>query len=56
MLMIGTETPNGLTLKVLLDFTLLNPLLVQILDELLPLHPVDERADVAAVAEERSAR
>lgn len=40
----------------LLDVALLDPLLVQILDELLPLHPVDERTDVPAVAEEGSAR
>lgn len=42
--------------KVLLDVTLLNPLLIQILDELLPLHPVDEWTDVTAVSEEGSAR
>lgn len=40
----------------LLDFTLLDSLLVQVLDELLPLHPVDEWADFAAVAKEGSAR
>lgn len=40
----------------LLDFTLLDSLLIQVLDELLPLHPVDEWADFAAVAEEGSAR
>ncbi|TNN47870.1 hypothetical protein EYF80_041921 [Liparis tanakae] len=39
----------------LLDVALLDPLLVQVLDELVSLHPVDERADVAAVAEERPA-
>lgn len=42
--------------KVVLDVALLNPLLVQVLDELLPLHPVDEGTDVAAVSEEGSAR
>lgn len=40
----------------LLDFTLLDSLFIQILDELLSLHPVDERADVAAVAKKRPAR
>lgn len=40
----------------LLDVTLLNSLLIQVFNELLPLHPVDERADFAAVAEEGSAR
>lgn len=39
----------------LLDFTLLDSLFIQILDELLSLHPVDERADIAAVSEERPA-
>lgn len=43
-------------LKVLLDLSLLNPLLVQILDELVTLHPVDERTDVSAVSEEGAAR
>lgn len=43
-------------LKVLLDVALLDPLLIQILDELLPLHPVDEWTDVSAVSKERSAR
>lgn len=43
-------------LKALLDLSLLNPLLVQILDELVTLHPVDERTDVSAVAEEGAAR
>ncbi|TNN29553.1 hypothetical protein EYF80_060298 [Liparis tanakae] len=42
--------------RVLLDVALLNALLVQVLDELVALHPVDERTDVAAVAEERPAR
>ena len=39
-----------------LDVTLLDALLVQVLDELLALHPVDERADVSTVAEEGAAR
>ena len=39
----------------LLDVTLLDSLFIQVLYELLPLHPVDERADVAAIAEKRSA-
>lgn len=43
-------------LKVLLDVTLLNALLIQILDELLPLHPVYKWTDVSAVSKERSAR
>lgn len=49
---------KGLKLQqcVLLDVAFLNSLLIQVLDELLPLHPVDERAGVAAVAEERPAR
>lgn len=42
--------------EVLLDLSLLNPLLVQILDELVALHPVDERTDVSAVPEEGAAR
>lgn len=46
----------GLTLTLLLHFGLLNALLIQILDELLPLHPVDKWTDVSAVSEERSAR
>lgn len=45
-----------LMLKLLLDVTLLNALLVQVLDELLPLHPVDERTDVPAVSKEGPAR
>lgn len=40
----------------LLDFTLLDSLLIQVLDELLSLHPIDEWADFTAVAEEGSAR
>lgn len=40
----------------LLDVAFLNSLFIQVLDELLPLHPVDEWAGVAAVAEERPAR
>lgn len=40
----------------LLDVALLDPLFVQVLHELLPLHPVDDRAGVAAVAEEGPAR
>ena len=47
---------SGVMLKVLLDIALLNALLIQILNELLALHPVDERTDVAAVSEEGSAR
>lgn len=43
-------------LKALLDLSLLNPLLIQILDELVTLHPVDERTDVSAVPEEGAAR
>lgn len=43
-------------LKALLDLSLLNPLLVQILDELVTLHPVDERTDVSTVPEEGAAR
>ena len=43
-------------MSILLDVTLLDPLLVQILDELLSLHPVDERAGISAVAEESPAR
>lgn len=43
-------------LKALLDLRLLNSLLVQILDELVTLHPVDERTDVSAVPEEGAAR
>lgn len=43
-------------LKALLDVGLLNPLLIQILDELVALHPVDERTDVSAVPEEGAAR
>lgn len=43
-------------LNILLDVTLLNAFLVQILDELLPLHPVDKWTDVSAVTEERAAR
>lgn len=46
---------RGLMLKVLLDVRLLNPLLIQILNELLPLHPVDEWTDVSAVSKERTA-
>lgn len=42
--------------KALLDLGLLNSLLVQILDELVTLHPVDERTDVSAVPEEGAAR
>ena len=41
---------------VLLDVTLLNALLVQVFDELLSFHPVDQWTDVSAVAKERSAR
>lgn len=37
-----------------LDFALLNPALVQVLNELLTLHPVDERAHIAAVAKKSS--
>lgn len=43
-------------LKFLLDVALLNPLLIQVLDKLLPLHPVDEWTDISAVSKERSAR
>lgn len=39
----------------LLDVTLLDSLFIQILYELFSLHPVDERADVAAVSEKRPA-
>jgi len=39
-----------------LDVALLDALLVQVLDELIAFHPVDEWADVTAVAEERPAR
>lgn len=42
-------------MNVLLDVALLDALLVQVLDELLPFHPVDERTGVSAVAEEGSA-
>lgn len=49
------KTPNQPTVKVLLDVALLNPLLIQVLDELLPFHPVDERTDVTAVSKEGSA-
>lgn len=42
--------------KVLLDVTLLNPLLVQIFDKLLSLHPVDKWTDVSAVSKEGSTR
>lgn len=58
---ISSSPPNGMistpvaTSCLLLDVGLLDPLLVQVLDELLSLHPVDERADVAAVAEKRPA-
>lgn len=47
---------SGVVLNVLLDVCLLNPLLIQILNELLPLHPVDKRTDISAVSKERSAR
>lgn len=43
-------------LNALLDLGLLNSLLVQILDELVTLHPVDERTDISAVPEEGAAR
>lgn len=43
-------------LKALLDLGLLNPLFVQIFDELVALHPVDERTYVSAVPEEGAAR
>lgn len=39
----------------LLDVTLLDSFFIQILYELISLHPVDERADVAAVAKKRPA-
>lgn len=39
----------------LLDVALLDSLFIQVLYELLSLHPVDERADVTAVAEKRPA-
>lgn len=39
----------------LLDFTLTDPALVQVLDELLALHPVDQWAHIATVAKEGSA-
>lgn len=50
------ETPSQPIAKVLLDVALLNPLLIQVLDELLPFHPVDEWTDVTAVPKEGSAR
>lgn len=56
LLITPIETPNQLIVKVLLDVALLNPLLIQVLDELLPFHPIDERTDVTAVSEEGSAR
>lgn len=40
----------------LLDVTLLDSLLIEVFNELLPFHPVDERADFATVAKEGSAR
>lgn len=39
----------------LLDVALLDSLFIQVLYELLSLHPVDEWADVTAVAEKRPA-
>lgn len=39
----------------LLNFTFSDPAFVQILNELLSLHPVDERTHIPAVTEERSA-
>lgn len=56
LLITRIETPNQVMAKALLDVALLNPLLIQVLDELLPFHPVDERTDVTAVSEEGSAR
>lgn len=38
-----------------LNFTFSDPAFVQILNELLSLHPVDERTHIPAVTEERSA-
>lgn len=38
-----------------LDVALLDSLFIQVLDELLSLHPVDERADVTTVPEKRPA-
>lgn len=51
-----SDWPPAGCLKALLDLGLLDPLLVQILDELVALHPVDERTDVSAVPEEGAAR
>lgn len=48
--------PQMWFLKALLDLGLLNSLLVQILNELVTLHPVDERTDISAVPEEGAAR
>lgn len=56
LLITRIETPNQPIVKVLLDVALLNPLLIQVLDELLPFHPVDERTDVTAISKEGSAR
>lgn len=49
------KPPNWGIFKVLLDLALLDPLLVQVLNELLPLHPVDKWTDVSAVSKEGSA-
>lgn len=40
--------------QLLLHFALLDSLFIQVFDELLPLHPVDERADVTVVAKKGS--
>lgn len=52
---IRIETPKLANFLVLLDLALLDPLLVQVLNELLPLHPVDKWTDVSAVSKEGSA-
>ena len=46
----------SLSLCLLLDVALLDSFFVQVFYELLPLHPVDERADVTAVAKKGPAR
>lgn len=47
---------NGvISINYLLNFTFSDSSFVQILNELLSLHPVDERTHIPAVTEERSA-
>lgn len=46
---------SAINLCLLLDVAFLDSFFVQVLYELLPLHPVDEWADVTAVAEKRPA-